>query len=216
MKKSSFSSSFLGSLFKTVEPSNIDKIHSEYLGIISDTIRKVEKNIIKKYRGVLVVWFAMAPKELFEFLFFPDDDNNIVVPMLDKAEVINGKECAIMTQGFILYILEKIVNDSPEYRRATGFAVEHLQPICSFVFGDNSKQLYYWNYFKEEFKNEDSRNISIKYVYQATSLFIPDSYRKKLAIQAWDDDITGKFTFIYGFDNFIDIQKENSLKMLKN
>ncbi|WP_372948159.1 hypothetical protein [Mariniphaga sp.] len=203
-----------GIFLRPIIYSETDKIHFEFLKIITKTIKSIDREINSKYRGVLQIWFSMAPKEHFELLFLPDENIQTMIPMLEKAEVNNGEECAIMTQGFILYNLEQIIKNSTEYRNTIRINVPDLESICDIIFDKKSKQRIYWDYFRNELKNEDPRNIPIIYVYEATSLFITDNNRKKIVIQSWDDDLLGKFAYINGFANFIQIQKENSIKML--
>jgi hypothetical protein len=203
-----------GNFLRPIIYSETEKIHFEFLEVITKTIKSIDRKINSKYRGVLQIWLSMAPKEHFELLFLPGEYRETMIPMLEKAEVNKGEECAIMTQGFMLYNLEQIIKNSSEYSDTIKINVPDLESICDLIFDKENKQKNYWNYFRNELKNEDPRNIPIIYVYEATSLFIPDNDRKKIAIQNWDDDLMGKFGFINGFANFIQIQKDNSIKML--
>lgn len=214
--KTFFTRGILGDLFRPILYSKIDKINFEFVEVITKTIKGIDAKIHSPNKMALQIWFSMAPLEHFELLFLPDKNNNTIIPMLEKAEISNGKECAYLTQGFMLFYLEQLLKNSPEYKEKIKISIEDINNTCNIIFGENNRVLFYLNYFRNKFDRNiiDPRDESIIYVYRATELFIPDSNRKKIAIKEWDDDIIGKFSFINGFTEFIIIQKENSLKMM--
>jgi hypothetical protein len=214
--KTFFTRGILGGIFRPILYTKIDKINYEFVGVITETIKGIDTKVHNPNKMALQIWFSMAPLEHFELLFLPDKNNSTIIPMLEKAEISNGKECAYLTQGFMLFYLEQLLKNSPEYRGEIKTSIEDIDNTCNIVFGENNKVLKYLNYFRNTFDRSkiDPRDEPIIYVYRATELFIPDSNRKKAAIKDWDDDIIGKFSFINGFTEFIITQKENSLKMM--
>jgi len=206
----------LGGLFRPILYSKKDKIHYDFMGIITDTIESIDAKINNPNKMALQIWFSMAPLEHFELLFLPDINRKTLIPMLDKAEINNGKECAYLTQGFMLFYLEQLLKNSSEYAEKVKILLEDIDYTSKIIYGANNSILKYLNYFRKTFDREkiDPRDEPIIYVYRATELFIPDSNRKKSAIKDWDENMLGKIDFINGFTSFINIQKENSIKMM--
>ncbi|MCK9401199.1 MAG: hypothetical protein M0Q51_14560 [Bacteroidales bacterium] len=205
-----------GDYFRPILYSNVDKINYTYIEVITATMKAIDKKILLPNKLALQIWFALAPLYHFELLFLPDKNNKALIPMLEKAEINNGKECAYFTQGFIIYHFEQLLINSPEFKEKMKLSAQDIDAICHVVFGEGNKTISYLNNFRMLFNsnNFDPRDRPIFYVYEATKLFIKDNQTQKLAIQDWDDDEIGKFRFINGFVEFLSIQKDNSLKML--
>lgn len=214
--KTFFTRGFLGRIFRPILYSKIDRINFEFMAVINETIKEIEEKIHTPNKGALYIWFSVAPLQLFELLFLPNIDNRTVVPILEKAEINNGKECAYLTQGFMLFHLEQILNNSPEYVEKIKTSIGDLDNMCNIVFGENNRVLKYLTYFRNKLDRSiiDPRDESIIYVYRVAELFIPDNNRKKIALKNWDDGLIGKIYFVNNFINFIITQKENSIKMI--
>lgn len=214
--KTFFTRGILGSLFRPFLYSKIDKINYDFVRVITETINGITKKINKPDQVALQIWFSMAPLEHFGLLFLPDETNETLIPMLEKAEVNGGRECAYLTQAFMLFYLEQILKNSPDFKEKTKISLKDIEDTCDIVFGEGNKTRQYLDYFRNSFDRIqiDPRDEPIVYVYEATKLFINDKKRQRLAIQKWDDDLVGKIGFIAGFGEFISIQKDNCLKIM--
>jgi hypothetical protein len=198
------------------EKVTIEKIYDSFLSVISDTIERIDDKIHTSNKMALQIWFSYAPLEHFKLLFLPNKNNQVLISMLEKAEINAGEKCAYMTQGFMLFYFEQILRNSEEYRNQIIISPTDIDNICNIVFGKDSLTMYYLNYFRRTFDRQkiDPRDEPIIYIYRVTELFIPDNNRKKMAIEEWDNDMVGKINFTNGFTNFIITQKENSIKMI--
>jgi len=194
----------------------IEQIYDSFLSVINDTTKVIDEKLDNLTKIALRVWLSSAPLEYFKLLFLPNEDNQIQIPILEKAEHNAGAKCAYLTQGFMLFYLEQILKNSVEYQEQVKIFPSDIDNACNIIFVANSYTLQYLNYFRHTFDNKriDPRDEPIIYVYRATELFIPDNQRKKVAIEKWDEDISGKIKFINEFAQFIIIQKENSLKKI--
>lgn len=203
----------VGRIFRPILYTKIDKINYEFVQVLTETMEEIDRKIHSPNKMALQIWFSIAPLEHFELLFLPNKKNRTIIPMLEKAEINNGKECAYLTQGFMLFNFQQLLKNSPEYREQIKTSVEDVDNTCISIFGENNKVLKYLNYFRITFKI-DPLDQPIIYVYKATELFIPDPNRKQAAIKDWDNDIIGKLSFINGFTEFIINQKKTSLIMM--
>lgn len=214
--KTFFTRGILGGLFRPILYSKVDKINYDFVRVITETIEVIDKKIPNQYNMALQIWLSMAPLEHFGLLFLPDENNEILIPMLEKAEVNSGRECAYLTQGFMLFYLEQFIKNSPDFREKTTMTLKDIDDMCDLFFGEGNKTRKYLDYFRNLFDRSqiDFRDEPIMYVYESTKLFIHDKERQRLAIQKWDDDVISKYGFIAGFGEFINIQKDNCLKMI--
>jgi len=214
--KTFFTRGILGGLFRPILYSKIDKINYDFVRVIIETIEAVDKNIPNPHNMALQIWLSMAPLEHFGLLFLPDENNEILIPMLEKAEFNSGRECAYLTQGFMLFYFEQLIKNSPDFKEKTTITLKDIDDMCDIFFGEGNKTRKYLDYFRNLFNRSqiDPRDEPIMYVYESTKLFIHDKKRQRLAIQKWDDDIIGKIGFSAGFSEFLNIQKDNCLKMM--
>jgi hypothetical protein len=205
-----------GPIFRPILYSRIDMINYSFLEVITATIKSIDKNIPSKNKMALQVWFSIAPKQHFELLFLPENTDDALIPVLKYAEINSGKECAYLTQGFILYNFEQLLINSTEFKEKIKMNDAELADTCNLIFGEGSQACKYLNYFKTSFNNPsiDPRDIPIIYVYEVAKLFIKNPVKQELALQTWDDDLIGKFRFINGFIEFLSNQKANSLIMI--
>lgn len=213
--KSFLTARIFGKLFMPLLYSKIDKIQFDFLEVIVETIKGIDNKVDIENKRALRIWFCLAPKELFELFFLPDENKKVLIPVLEHAEFASGKECAYLTQGFILYQLEQIINNSIEYSNTTKLNVQFIEDTCDIIFGKENQTRKHLDHFRRKFNSNqtDPRDNPIYFVYDTTRLFIHDKIRQRSAIQEWDDDIISKYRFVNDFIEFIARHKDNSLKM---
>lgn len=215
--KTFLTAGIFGKMFRPILYSKVDKIQFDFLGVIVETIKGIDNKINIQNKRTLKIWFCMAPKELFELLFLPDENNKVMVPVLEHAEFDSGKECAYLTQGFILYQLEQIIKNSNEYSVTTKLNLQYIEDTCDMIFGKDNQTRKHLDHYRRIFNNNqtDPRDNPISFVYDTTRLFIYDKKKQRSAIQEWDDDLISKYNLINDFIEFIARQKDNSLKITK-
>jgi hypothetical protein len=103
------------------------KIHSEFGDVIFRTTKELEKVSDKSIRSLMVSWCVSLPWAYFENLFINDNKyNQPLLSVFDSAEVINGTDCALITQAFILYHLEQLIKNDVNYKKFSMKEVEQL------------------------------------------------------------------------------------------
>lgn len=80
-------------------------------------------------------WIVTVPEEWFELLFMPDKNGNVLFGVAKEAENLNGKDCAYMTQGYSLWILEQFFKNSPEMHQKTGLTMQDIEHAVEILDG---------------------------------------------------------------------------------
>lgn len=92
------------------------KIHSEFGDVIVRTTKKLEKSN-ELIKDLLISWLVGLPWAYFEALFINGESwNGSLLAVLDNAQVINGEDCALISQAFCLWHLEQVIRNDENYK----------------------------------------------------------------------------------------------------
>lgn len=96
--------------------SRSQRIHSEFGDVIVQTTKELAKPG-KLIRDLLISWLVSLPWAYFEALFINGESwNGSLLPILDNAQVINGQDCALISQAFCLWHLEQVIKNDEDYK----------------------------------------------------------------------------------------------------
>ena len=110
-----------------------DFINFKFIEALSNTSKIIDEKIEEPKNTILNIWLYLAPMELFEHLYLPNEHGITYIPLLENAEYQNGEECAYLTQGFMIYNLERIITNSSEYKDQTGLSVEYIKNAIDLI-----------------------------------------------------------------------------------
>lgn len=205
---------FLRSIFKLLLYTKADKIHSDFVKVVNNFVVKKPKNEM-----TILFWLVMVPKLFFETIFIEDENGEAYLDVVKNATQDNGRECAYLTQAFVLWNLQQILQNKKEFKTQMGFLIEDLEKITKRVLGQENKIIFYLNYFREKFDLKklevDPRDWSIIYVWEVCDILITDKKVLRDTMQEWNDDIIRKTEFITFATQFFAEQKETAIQLSK-
>lgn len=92
------------------------RIHLEFANVVVRTTKELEK-ADELLRDLLISWFVSLPWAYFETLFISEKSwNGPLLAVLDNAQVIDGEDCALISQAFCLWHLEQIIRNDDNYK----------------------------------------------------------------------------------------------------
>ena len=210
---------FLRSIFKPLLYTKSDHIHGDFVEVVNDFVIKIKREIKPKNEMAVMYWLAVVPKLFFEMIFVENEKGETYLDILKNATENNGRECAFITQAFILWDLQQILQNEKEYKKEMGFSIEDLEKITKIILGENNKIIHYLNYYREKFDLKklevDPRDWSIIYVWDICDALITNKKVLKDTMQGWNDDMLKKMDFIAFTVQFIAEQKETVSKLVK-
>lgn len=210
---------FLRSIFEPLLYTKSDKIQGDFVEVVNDFVVKIEREIKPKNAMTIMFWLAIVPKLFFEMIFIENERGETYLDIPKNATEDNGRECAFITQAFILWNLQQILQNKKEYKDEMGFSIEDLEEITKIILGQDNKIIHYLNYYREKFDLKklevDPRDWSIIYVSDICNALITDKKALKETLQAWDSDMFKKMEFISFTTHFIVEQKETASKLSK-
>ncbi len=97
------------------------RIYSEFADVIVRTTKEFEKAdqsiADDSIKNLLIIWFVSLPWTYFETLFINKESWNVpLLALLDNAHVINGEDCALVSQAFCLWFLEQLLRNDENYK----------------------------------------------------------------------------------------------------
>jgi len=210
---------FLRSIFKPLIYTKSENIHGDFVEVVNDFVLKIEREIKPKNAMAVMFWLTIVPKLFFEMIFVENERGEVYLDVLNNATENKGRECAFITQAFILWNLQQILQNKKEYRDEMGFSIEDLEEITKIILGQENKIIHYLNYYREKFDLKklevDPRDWSIIYVWDICDTLITDKKVLKETMQEWNDDMLKKMEFISFTTHFIIEQKETASKLSK-
>src|SRR3990172_12585757 len=97
---------FRNLIIRLIGSSQSQKIYSQFGDVIVRTTKELEGCDIS-IRNILIRWLVSFPWAYFETLFINDQKwNESLIAALDNAQIINGEDCALISQAFSLWLLE--------------------------------------------------------------------------------------------------------------
>jgi len=102
------------------------RIHSQFGDVIVRTTKDLEK-ADELMRDLLISWLVSLPWAYFEALFINNESwNGSLLTVLDNAEVINGEDCALISQAFCLWHLGQIIRNDENSKNYSIKEIERL------------------------------------------------------------------------------------------
>jgi len=211
---------FLRSIFKPLFYSKSDNIQANFVEVVNDLVIKIENGIKHKNKLAIIYWLAIVPKLFFEMIFIENERGEVYLDLLKNATEDKGKECAFITQAFILWNLQQLLQNKEDYKKEMGFSIEDLEEIIKITLGKNNKIIHYLKYYREKFNLEkleiDPRDWSIIYVWDICETLITDKEILKDTMGDWNNDALEKINFTLLTIEFIVEHKENAPKISNN
>ena len=103
------------------------KTHSEFCDIIAITIEEIIGSKDNSLQSLILSWCATLPWAYFESLFIKKKSWNIsLVKVFNNVEIVNGTDCALITQAFCLWHLERLINNAADYKKFSMKEIEQF------------------------------------------------------------------------------------------
>jgi len=196
-----------------------DKIYKDFLDCLNFQLERIPQHVDKNFTRISGFWFYSVPKLFFELLFINKDKdlNEELVPILEPSIKNNGKECAFITQAFVLSQLEQILKNDKEYKTKMGLSIEHFEILShDSLIGENSIVKYLNKYRKVLSSNTlDLRDSYVIYVWDICDTLVPNRKRCMKIMGEWDNDTLAKMNMISEAIHFFATVKKESLKVLE-
>ncbi len=215
---------FLKPIFKSLLYKKEDHIHSDFVEVVNNFVVKIEQDIKPKNEILTIYWLSIVPKLFFEMIFIEDKIGRTYLNVVKNATQSKGEECAYITQAFILWNLQQILQNNQEYKKKMGFTINDLENIINIILGENNKVLSKLKKYRERFDLKklgvdpgfvDPRDWPIIYVWDICDTLIDDKKVLKDTMQKWNDDVLKKMELITLVMHFIGEQTQISLKLAK-
>jgi hypothetical protein len=199
------------SIFRPILYQREENIHLEFVNVLNDYVLKQEM-ISPEYLNQILFWLVIVPKKWFELVFMPDKKGNFLIDIAKKAQHLNGTDCAYLTQGYALWMLEQLLKNSPEMNEKTELTIEDFEYAVELLDGKVSKTLGYLDYFRSKFDLEkmdvDPRDWPIIYVWEICDLLISDQSKLEQVMGDWNKSMRKKRELITYNAVFFSKQKE--------
>lgn len=156
-----------------------------------------------------IYWMSIVPYNLFNQLFI--SDTSIKVPVFKDADNNALYDPIYITQAFVLFYLENIINNDKNYSSKFNIKSSDIEIICNTIYSQqNNPVLHNLKYFKEILNKLDPRDRIIEYIYTIGELYIHEKH-SKTSMSNWDANYIAKIELIGWFTNFIVSSKEKCL-----
>ena len=206
-----FKSIFIPILYKRE-----DIIHKEFANTLNGYVLKQEL-LAPEFQMLILFWLVIVPKQWFELLFMPDENENVLFGVAKEAQHLNGKDCAYLTQGYSLWMLEQFFKNSPEMNQKTGLTMQDFEYAIEVLDGKVSKTLGSLNYFRSKFDLDkmdvDPRDWPIIYTWEICDLLISDQQKLGQVMGAWNNSALEKIKMVTENMVFFSEQKDNFLNI---
>ena len=191
------------------------KLHYSFTERLNSQVAFFQDKIQEDFLDKTIFWLIAVPEQLFEFVFLPDENGNISVPVLRGKIEPNGIKCAHITQAFVLWNLEQILKNSKDYQSELGLSIEHFEILThDSIIGRNEIQTYLQKY-REEFTKKyiNPRDWALIYVWDICDVLIPDEKKRMEIMREWNDDTLEKGELISEEIRFFANAKKKSLEL---
>jgi|SaaInlStandDraft_4_1057021.scaffolds.fasta_scaffold14247_3 hypothetical protein len=140
------------------------KIYSQFGDVIVNTIK--EFNSLNEFpiTNILRGWLVSFPWAYFETLFTKKDGrNDLLVDFFDKSQINNGKECAIISQAFGLFMLSNLTENDENYKK---LKIENILNWIENNLKSGSLILTQFHSFKDSSQNGHPEDWYLNYIYE--------------------------------------------------
>lgn len=220
----------LRGIFRPLLYTKGENIHADFLAVLNHEFlrpmrRRVGNHVIDEAMP-LVFWLVLAPKAYFEAVFMEDENGQAwCSDVVRKSTLQNGKECAYLTQAFVLWNLQQLLQNSNGFRDTMGFSIQHVEDLVNLILGKQNKVIQYLDYFRDKFdvrKIEvdapdcvDPRDWPIVYVFEVARLLIYDKQVLRDTLQEWDNDVIKNMEFVAFAIEFMIGLKDHAIELAK-
>lgn len=140
------------------------KIHSEFGDVIVRTTKELAKVSDKSIRSLMLSWYVSLPWAFFEDLFINNNKyNQPLLAVFDNAEVINGADCALITQAFVLYHLEQLINNDVNYKK---FSMNEVEQVLFSNISRGTFLVEKLNTFRQGLKELPTDDWYFEYIHE--------------------------------------------------
>lgn len=146
----------------------------------------------------LVFWLADVPQAFFDYVFALNANDESYVPVLVNAEREVGAECAAITQGYSLWLLQQLLSNDPGFRAAMGFDTAEAERVAVLTLPQTvlSRLASYRARFDLKKLEVDPRDWPIVWLWDVTDALIQDPASLKRAMGSWNDDLLARTAYV--------------------
>jgi hypothetical protein len=172
--------------------SKTSKIHSEFGNVLVRTTTETAKVSNKRIKDLIICWCVSLPRAYFEGLFIDDNTcNRDLLAILDNAEVLNGTDCALITQAFCLYELEQVIKSDINYQKLSMMEIEQ---VISSKLSRGTFIIQQLNMLRERLKGLTPDEWCFEYIHEILNLIyiqrektfsLKDALNKNSKLKAW-------------------------------
>lgn len=195
--KSFLTRGFLRSIFRPLLYTKSDYFHSTFIEtllcfhIFSDSFLK------PKNRAAFYYWLIIVPKSIFEQLFIENERGEVLINMIKKASKNKGKECALITQTFIIFYLQEYILKDKEFKETMGFTVEEINKVLKAIWGDKNEMMFSYDYYQN--KKQEVELLDWPIVYLSNICYVTLSSDKLIlqeTMQSINNDLIWRTMYI--------------------
>jgi len=143
----------LGLLFRPFLYSTEERIHFDFIESLTYFTESILQITDGKTRALFYYWLIEVPQTLFEELFLANEANQRVCSFIDEAHPVQVSQVAYLTQGYVLYYLEKLLGMDHYFCGKFGIDGIAMHQLVCTVFGPEHRIFYY---AKKFYSLEDS------------------------------------------------------------
>jgi hypothetical protein len=164
----------LGLFFRPFLYSTEERIHFDLIESLTYSTEPILQIIDWKTRALFYYWLIETPQTLFEELFLANESNQRVCSFIDDARHAQESQVAYLTQGYVLYYLEKLLELDRYFCRKFGLDVIAMRQLVCSVFGLEHPMIYYEKKFcnlEDAPQNLSQENIQAVYLDKMIQTF---------------------------------------------
>lgn len=172
--------------FRPLLYSTEERIHFDFIESLTYFTEPILQITDGKTRALFYYWLIEIPQTLFEELFLANEANQRVCSFIDEAHPVQVSQVAFLTQGYVLYYLEKLLGTDHYFCGKFGIDVIAMHQLVCAVFGPDHLILYYERKFyslEDSPQNLSPENIQTIFLDEMIQALVYDGKSQENPIQ---------------------------------
>lgn len=165
-----------------------EKIHSEFGDIIVQTTKEIKEisQLNEQFKKLMITWLVSLPWAYFEELFINKNSwNEYLLSIFKDAQVVNGENCALITQSFFLWHLEQLTKNNDNYKK---YSFKDIEQLINKNLSRGTLLSFKLKKFKKSFKVLLQDDLYFEYINEIIKTLYNEREKASVIIQALQND----------------------------
>jgi len=162
-------------------------------------------------KNAISFWLSIVTKDLFEMIFVNFKGRGPRLDLLSNATKNKGRECAHITQAFVIWNVQQLLKNKKGYKKQIKFNIADFEALVVEVLGEKNEIITWLNWFRAKFdlnNNIDEALVHpqdwiLVYISLILETLIDDEASLKEAVGDFDDDVASKLELMNSYVDLI-------------